>query len=301
MTDTRSTTEADDTAICPYGADSEPCHSQRNNTITDPEPALHRMDDDDSSVEGHSDEGVKAIHYARPSDLCRGAWMLFKCEESDWHLSAFLEYFAEGMPPRFPAPQKGLTQRSPLSQAQSINDLSDDEDLSMIDAAEVITLLSKVPHGSQAEVFPHERATTAEVTKTSSNHGAAEHMINREDFAGPCGHIRTIGPVNHEEQAVEKLLCCGIHRRDGLLADCRLAAVEELRAEGSLKAGGDARARRAEDWVRTAWPAAWGVEARLTEPDGRSCFLDTGETAVPREYRGEKNSSANLWEDDDEE
>lgn len=237
-----------------HNTGSEPSHSQSHDNTTT------------------SNEGVAETSYADRSDLCQGAWLLYKYQESDWHARSFWDYFEESMSPPFTNSQKSRSGRSPLHQVSSIDDYSDDE-------ASLVT-----------------EATT----DLDPSEGATQPKAKDEQVFGPCGHQIDMGVVSHQEQAIEKFLGCGEDRRDGLLADCRLAAVEELRADGSLKVGGDSRARDATDWVRTAWPAAWGAEVRLTDADGKDCFLDTGETAVPREYRGERRSACGVWDDDDE-
>ncbi|ROW03835.1 hypothetical protein VPNG_07265 [Cytospora leucostoma] len=147
----------------------------------------------------------------------------------------------------------------------------------------------------------HEASLITEATTyLDDNQDDTQPKAKHEQISGPCGHQVHMGVVSHQEQAVEKFLGCVENRRNGLLADCRLAAIEELHADGSLKAGGDSWGKNVTDWVKTAWPAAWGAEVRLTDADGKDCFLDTGETAVPREYRGERRSSCGLWDDDDE-
>jgi hypothetical protein len=205
---------------------------------------------------------------------------LYKCEDNDWYMDAFRSYFEEWHPLSFLKSRRPLPGRSPLRQVQSSNDLSDDNGEASPAAKAVIV---EADHTRQRE----PRALQSQAPKS-------------EDILGPCGHPITVGNVSCEEQAIGKFTSCGRHRRNGLLADCCLAAVDEFRADGSFRAGGDGRAKSVTDWVKTAWPAAWGAEIRLTEADGTSCFLDTGETAVPSEYRGERRGSSSLWDDDDD-
>lgn len=250
MTDTPNITDAEATAAPDYNTTSEPSHSQSEN-----------------------------ISYASTSDLCQGAWLLYKCKESDWYMRTFRDYFEEWQPLSFLKSRKPLPGRSPLRQVYSSNELSDDEASPVTEAVVV-----EARHTQPRE----PRALQARAPKS-------------EDVLGPCGHFITAWSVSSEEEAIETFTGCGRHRRDGLLADCRLAALDEFRADGGFKAGGDGRAKSVTDWVKTAWPAAWGAEVRLTEADGASCFLDTGETAVPCEYRGERRDSSSLWDEDDEE
>ncbi|KUI66937.1 hypothetical protein VM1G_02454 [Cytospora mali] len=274
--------EAETTADHRYYKTSEPSHSQSDGTTT--------MDEEWDD---------KIISYASPSDLCQGPWMLYKCEENEWYLGAFRNYFEEWVPMRYLKSRRPLSGRSPLRQVHSTNDLNDDEVSPIFETAvEARHTRSETP-SIQGHTPTNEPAATAEMIDADTRQSATQPKSRNEDILGPCGHLVTIGTVSHEEQAIEKLSGCGTHRRNGLLADCRQTALDELRAEGSLRAGGDARAKSVTDWVRTAWPAAWGAEVRLTEADGKSCFLDSGETAVPCEYRGEKRSSSSLWDDGD--
>ncbi|KUI59966.1 hypothetical protein VP1G_07202 [Cytospora mali] len=278
---------ADATADHQYHTTSEPSHSQNDCTTT--------MDEE---------WGDKTLLYASPSDLCQGPWMLYKCEENDWYLSAFRTYFEEWVPMRYPKSRRPLSGRSPLHQVHSTSDLADDEASPVVETAVEAAVEARHTWSEtssiQAQLPTNEPAHTPDMIDTDRRQGATQPNAKNEDIFGPCGHLITIGSVSHEEQAIEKLSGCGAHRRNGLLADCRQTALDELRVEGSLRAGGDARAKSVTDWVKTAWPAAWGAEVRLTEADGKSCFLDSGETAVPREYRGEKRSAYRLWDEDDE-
>lgn len=234
------------------------------------------LDCDTTSEPSHSQSEI--IAYANPSDLCQGPWVLYKCEESDWYMSTFRTYFEEWQPLSFLKSQKPLPGRSPLRQVHYADDLGDDAASPAVEA-----------------VVMETRSTTL-----TEPRALQPQPPQKEDVFGPCGHAITVGSVSSEEAAIGRLVGCGAHRRDGLLADCRLAAAEELRAGGGFVAGGDARARSVTDWAKTGWPAAWGAEVRLTEADGKSWFLDTGETAVPCEYRGERRSLFGLWDDDDD-
>ena len=116
----------------------------------------------------------------------------------------------------------------------------------------------------------------------------------REEVVGTCGYVITVGTVSSSEEAIEKFINCGTHRRDGLLADCRLAAVEEFRAVGGFVAGGEARAKRATDWVKTDWPrltgraGSWIPGRRPVRPstggrEGRPVYGMTMTRSEPRE------------------
>lgn len=216
-------------------------------------------------------------------------------------MSAFRDYFDEWLPMSFCKTRKSLRGGAQLRQVHSIDDLCDDKTSPKDEtAAEVGHGQSEGPLESHEQLTAHRLTGTPGITEVDSSQGAIQPKAKSENILGPCGHLITTGTIYHQNEAIERLLGCEDHRRNGLLADCRKSAVEELHADGSLKAGGDTRAKKVTNWVKTAWPAAWGAEVRLTEADGSTCFLDTGETAVPCEYRGETRVCSGIWDDDDE-